>query len=365
MKWSSIPTLFYTRMLSNVLTIVFPIFVIFNSMQAFGLSCKNLFKEESQISIDLSAVTLSRSKALKHYAKAIDAALSLTNSAGLIFPNKPIKIFVHPFFNYEGERASLGYDHNIVDITVPYRWIIEHRSGEEFIELANSPKRTLPVFWHEVGHSILRENAERSRSAVLRNYFFIQRQMVDELMNHIEKLEALEASKLSVPAKKVQLSKLENKHTEKLLALEKKIPKEYHVIIKSLDEFLADFFAVLLSENPKAISEANSVNYQGNKSFTLGLFSHDFAARDFKQPDGVEKGSPQDIYTYFSQTRKYLYENYLKNTDALVGQNRGPTLSKIFEAADLMLLDLDVENNTVSIEKMNERFMRAIDSTFR
>jgi hypothetical protein len=355
----------FSLSITSVLRQCLTITVLFCSLEALAMRCEGLLQAPVRLSLDVKAVDVPYAKAYRHYEKAIRAAYDMTITAGLKFPQENFEVFVHPFFNHPASRASLHARRDVIAINSPYQWVIEKKAeGDKWVHLFNSPKRTLPVFWHEVGHAVMRENAGSSRSPVLREYYLYRRKVVEHALLYIKDLEAIELLKISDDEKAIMTSKLEEQLNQRLAENEKRVSAEYQKVIESLDEFFGDFFAVLLSENPNAISEANSVNYDGQRVFNNEAQHDSLEARDFKQKNSSSAQDRTDIYRYFNPARIFLYENYLKGTTAIKAGNKERTLQKVYEAMEQMVMGLERDHAVGNREENNQRLINALKSTF-
>jgi len=181
MKKSFLKHIFFVCLVFSCLTIFGPQIYASTSMK-----CVSIFAENHSLQIDTSLVDFPKSEFQAHYENSALQIREVVEKTGLNFPNIPVEVIIHPFFNHPAARASLNARFDRIIITVPYQWMIEKKLRGKFVVIPNTPIRTLGAFYHEFGHAIFRFNSEKSESSLLSEYYQIKRKFVNLTTRIIE-----------------------------------------------------------------------------------------------------------------------------------------------------------------------------------
>ncbi|MFN3696407.1 MAG: hypothetical protein ACK4VO_03115 [Pseudobdellovibrio sp.] len=287
-----------------------------------------------------------------HYENSALQIREVVEKTGLNFPNIPVEVIIHPFFNHPAARASLNARFDRIIITVPYQWMIEKKLRGKFVVIPNTPIRTLGAFYHEFGHAIFRFNSEKSESSLLSEYYQIKRKFVNLTTRIIELRSRLNKKNLSTDQINAQTSEEKGEWLMLKDHYDKITNSDAGKIINGLDEFFADAVAVVISKNPHVISDIFTIN--SKKS------GEDYdQARDFSNPKNSIRqfeGEWDDPHDYFAPARFHLYKKYLS-----VGRYSPSILFAVFKAIENVTATLSIEQD-LDLFRLNNFLIEALDN---
>lgn len=291
-----------------------------------------------KLTIDVSNVDLSGKRLRPHYAAAVQRVREFVQESRLAFPTEDIEITIHPGIAHPGPAGALLSRRDKIAVTVPYRWIHDsslHPSKSHPEGLyTKHPVHTLPVFYHELGHAVFRQNAETTDSPFGEQFRLVRREQElalrgFELLGRIERAQ----DERELAALQTELEPAKAEYDAVRAAMARPRFKRQAFTLDALDEFFADVTPVLVARNPRTMSDVQRIAAPDNKSQLDRDRLDSLSARDFSDPRNAAR-APQkwpDAHEYLSPARYALYERFLRHSP-LIGRDRGAVYDQVFAA---------------------------------
>ena len=337
------------------------ILLLIISTSIYSKTCNQLIFEilnKTKIEIDARAVDIPVNKIKKHLLPEIERVKELALEAGLIFPNKPIRVTIHPNFNFPGSIASIKLRSDMLDITVPYQHLYEskpHRKSKTWKTYSRHPIYSLPSFHHELGHAVLKHNILRKKTKAA-NFFYLEAYTQElaiegkKLLEKTSNLPETEMEEIMIPFMK-NFEEVSTKY-------DNMSDQNMGRYLKGLDELFADTVALLINKKANAMDLSTirrPINKANNYSYT---------SRNFSNPNNeisVWQGPDDDIHNFFSPCRYHLYDNYLKLPIYIAGIKRNKILANLLLAIEEFSEIPPEELNKMNLYQANQELIKILD----
>lgn len=227
--------------------------------------------------------------------------------------------------------------------------MVEHENYENTKEL-------LPGIYHEIGHLVSSEN-RFSKGVKIRDYLIEH----DKKMRDIDRklLDVMiEQDDTEILERRDQLETLKKALREELMKEKAKVPIITNKRYIEEDELFADLFAVILTEDPKAIEGYLKQKYiQHSEEFFMSKLAEqrglDYLSHNkiiYYNGSSIE----DDVYTSFLPFKNHIYKNYiLKN-------NFSEIKFKLLEALNSSIRETNIKGN--NFYEKNIYLIKKIDS---
>lgn len=348
---------------------------LFDSAAAVGESAGPVASEAikqprtlSLDSLDASLVRHDKKMLVKHYQAALDRVSSgLLKESHLKIPNAPIEITMHPFFNHPGDIASLDIGTDKILITVPFQWIAEARISKNPLKyrfFSKHPKHSLPLFYHEIGHAIFRENVAGTDSLLGDYFLFLRREREEALLwrelsdrynSAASDLERTEIGGLRAESRARFVALIQYRKSLEL--------QPYPNVLDGLDELFADLTAVLAAEDPGAMADVQNIMIPRRRQ-AMRRLKDSIQPRDFTDTanDLGRWKVTADVHAYFAPVRSFLYREYLRYPRYLSGDQKAKLYDNVLAAIVAAAPRSLKAQERISPADMNRQLIAAIRS---
>lgn len=302
----------------------------------------------------------------EHFWLAFKNAETFVRKTHLKFPEGDLEILVHPFFNYEGPIASILRRRDKLKITVPYRWLkqvgLKNQNNELiWTEYSQTPMRTLPLFYHEIGHAVFRTNIEKQDSSIGEHLKadaaldLITRES-DQLMTTYEK------SKDKELKKQLEIQLVDYYKKFDALDVQVNSDSKKNKIFLAMEELFADVTAVLITGNNSAMVDATTV-VDGDGKKISKTKSH---YRDFSDgKNALDQWVPTwEAHDLLAPTRHYLFRHYLSDSKYLNSSESGLFYQKLLLALSKASDDTRLDNPKILPGEANSIIMEHLDHLY-
>ena len=347
----------------NVLLAIF----ITYAHQLLATSCPQLLAEilshrargEVTVIIDETLNGVNPQFYIDRYNKTLDFA----QDSGLRIPPQEARISI-----VARNEGNLRNNPDLIDITVPYQWKEEIYLDGSWTYHTDAPAISLPLFDHEVGHAIFRENAlDKSRKYA----YFLGLQNEEQRLAH-QALTIIEEYEKGSSTRQKQLEPILIEMQKKLSEIKQEMGSFDYVYSKNkligMDELFADTTAVMAAKDGRAMSNvratARRLNERGPSPELDAEFYDSNIYRDFTHPNNKLSNwrVDSDEHAYFAPVRYFLYENYLQHSCYMDGEETHRLYHALFNAIMETSEKVDYQNqltphefNALLIENIKKR----------
>ena len=323
-------------------------------------------------------ITQDEEKYLAYYNSAISKVNSELLDGNIDIERPPGIINLE--ITLKDSEGALYYLEGDVKIETPFQYELQSYSSKKLKKMKSytkHPKYSIPLFYHEYGHSIFIHNIKKNKYI---NDNVISLSLREESLSLRGKqlFEELDQLELSITNENSSLVKKKHHQIKGIISeleLIKKNKKDplfikNDSIISSFEELFSDIIAVLTINDPKAI--VNTLKFTKNEITEDGLIREndnlmsslydDRIYRDFTHKNNsIERWiESEDIHEAMAPTRYFLYINYLKRPRYQNPKHKKTLLKNVFVAISEVAEELMRDEKNYSKTVWNELLISRI-----